>query len=124
MQELLKKQADGYGALVAATNGNPDQVVKLMIADKIEELVKIQVEAVKNLKIDKVTVWDGMGQNGSSTANFASGLMKSLPPLNDLFAMAGMALPEVLGKSLPEKPVLAKTVEDAASTAAEAAAKA
>jgi flotillin len=124
VQELLKKQADGYGALVAATNGNPDQVVKLMIADKIEELVKIQVEAVKNLKIDKVTVWDGMGQNGSSTANFASGLMKSLPPLNDLFAMAGMALPEVLGKSLPEKPVLAKTVEDAASTAAEAAAKA
>jgi flotillin len=124
VQELLKKQADGYGALVAATNGNPDQVVKLMIADKIEELVKIQVEAVKNLKIDKVTVWDGMGQNGSSTANFASGLMKSLPPLNDLFAMAGMALPEVLGKSLPEKPVLAKTVEDAAPTAAEAAAKA
>ncbi len=124
VQELLKKQADGYGALVAATNGNPDQVVKLMIADKIEELVKIQVEAVKNLKIDKVTVWDGMGQNGSSTANFASGLMKSLPPLNDLFAMAGMALPEVLGKSLPEKPVLAKTVEDAAPTAAEVAAKA
>ncbi len=101
VQELLKKQADGFSALVTATNGNPDQAVKLMIADKLEDIVRIQVEAVKNLKIDKVTVWDGLGQNGSSTANFASGLMKSLPPLNDLFAMAGMALPEVLGKSLP-----------------------
>jgi flotillin len=102
VQELLRKQADGFGALVAAANGNADQAVKLMVADKLEDLVKIQVEAIKNLKIDKVTVWDGLGQNGSSTANFASGLMKSLPPLNDLFAMAGMALPEYLGKPLPQ----------------------
>ena len=106
VQELLRKQADGFGALVAATNGSPDQAVKLMIADKLEDIVKIQVEAIKNLKIDKVTVWDGLGQNGSSTANFASGLMKSLPPLNDLFAMAGMALPEVLGKAIPTQTVV------------------
>ncbi len=112
VQELLKKQADGFGALVAATHGNPDQAVKLMIADKLEDIVKVQVEAIKNLKIDKVTVWDGMGQNGSSTANFASGLMKSLPPLNELFAMAGLALPEVLGKPLPEQ---VKTVEVSAA---------
>ncbi len=110
VQELLKKQADGFSSLVAATNGNPDQAVKLMIADKLEDIVKIQVEAIKNLKIDKVTVWDGLGQNGSSTANFASGLMKSLPPLNDLFAMAGMALPEVLGKPL-EKDVTRQAQE-------------
>ncbi len=121
VQELLRKQADGYGALVAATNGNPDQVVKLMVADKIEELVRIQVEAIKNLKIDKVTVWDGMGQNGSSTANFASGLMKSIPPLNDLFAMAGMALPEVLGKSLPTQPAaVTETVEAVADNQTQA----
>ena len=111
VQELLKKQADGFSALVAATNGNPDQAVKLMIADKLEDIVKVQVEAIKNLKFDKITVWDGMGQNGSSTANFAAGLMKSLPPLNDLFAMAGMALPEVLGKSIPSDAVKAEKIE-------------
>ena len=111
VQELLKKQADGFSALVAATNGNPDQAVKLMIADKLEDIVKVQVEAIKNLKFDKITVWDGMGQNGSSTANFAAGLMKSLPPLNDLFAMAGMALPEVLGKSIPSGSVKVEKTE-------------
>ena len=72
----------------------------MLIADKLEEIVKIQVEAIRDLKIDfRVTVWDS-GQTGdgkSSTANFISGLMKSIPPLNDLFELAGMSLPEYLG---------------------------
>ena len=37
---------------------------------------------------------DGKG----SPANFVSGLMKSVPPLSDLFDLAGMNLPEYLGK--------------------------
>jgi flotillin len=68
--------------------------------DKLPELVKMQTEAIKNIKIDNVTVWDG-GQQGdgkSSTAGFISGLYKSVPPLRDLFDMAGMDLPQYLGK--------------------------
>jgi flotillin len=69
-------------------------------------LVKTQVEAVKNIKIDKITVWDsgaGSHDNGqSSTANFVSGMMKTVPPLNDLFNMAGLNLPTYL-KGAPEK---------------------
>lgn len=73
-----------------------------MLADKMEELIKLQVEAIKNIKIDKVTVWDG-NTSGSpdgktATAGFLSGLMKSIPPMNELFDMAGMNLPEFLGK--------------------------
>ena len=36
-----------------------------MVADKLPELIKTQVEAVKGIKIDKVTVWDSMG-NGKA----------------------------------------------------------
>ena len=36
----------------------------------------------------------------SSTANFVSGLMKSIPPMNEIFEMAGMQLPEFLGKKI------------------------
>jgi flotillin len=64
-------------------------------------------------KIDKVTVWDGMGgkDGTSSTANFLSGLMKSIPPLNELFSMAGMKIPEFLGSEIEKnKPV--ETVEE------------
>ena len=96
----LVKQASGLAEIVRAAGGNPSEAVKLMIADKIEELVRTQVEAVKNLKFDKITVWDGGAKDGSSsTSNFASSLMKAIPPMNELFKMAGMELPEYLGKS-------------------------
>ena len=38
----------------------------LLIADKLPELVKTQAEAIKNIKIDKVTVWEngGGGKDG------------------------------------------------------------
>jgi flotillin len=43
-------------------------------------------------------VWDsGNNANGNgSTANFVSGMMKTVPPLNDLFNMAGLNLPTYL----------------------------
>ena len=106
--------------VVAAAGGDPDKAMKLMIADKIEDLVKIQVEAVKNLKIDKVTVWDsGSGENGkSSTANFLSGMMKAIPPMNEMFDMAGLELPEFLGKPKTEAAVDADKVVEAVKEAA------
>ena len=70
-----------------------------MITDKLPELVATQVEAIRNLKIDKVTVWDsgGAGEDGTpTTARYLAGLLKSLPPLQNLFEMAGMNLPEIL----------------------------
>ena len=97
--EILSKQADGFNEMVKAAAGDPQKAVLMLIADKLPELVKTQVEAVKGIKIDKVTVWDGNGdgKNGkTSTANFISGLMGSVPPLQDLFNMAGMNLPEYL----------------------------
>lgn len=104
VEELLTKQAAGLSKIVAAAGGNPAAGVQLMIADKLPELTRIQVDAIKNLKIDKVTVWDSMnGQNGSpTTANFLSGMLKSVPPLQELFHQAGMELPEWLGE--PVKP--------------------
>jgi flotillin len=70
----------------------------MMIADKLPELVKTQVEAIKNIKIDKVTVWEtGNGKDGkTSTANFMQGLLGSIPPLEDVFKSAGMELPNYL----------------------------
>ena len=105
MREMLTKQAEGLNEIVKAAGGEANDAVRLMVADKLEELTKIQVEAVKNLKIDKITVWD----NGSktedgktTTANFLSGMMKSIPPMNELFDMAGMQLPAFLGKEKTE----------------------
>ncbi len=105
--EMLSKQAEGFERLVKAGGADPKNAVLLMIADKLPELVKTQVDAIKNIKIDKVTVWDsnngGEGSDGkTSTANFLSGIAKSIPPLDDLFNMAGMELPNYLGSKKSE----------------------
>ena len=102
VQEMLTKQAAGLAQIVAAAGGNANDAMKLMIADKLEELTKTQVEAVKNLKIDKVTVWDSMGgkEGTSTTSNFLSSMLKTIPPMQEMFQMAGMQLPEFLGKPL------------------------
>lgn len=106
LYEVLSKQADGFEKIVQAAGGDTREAVLMMIADKIENLVKTQVDAIKNMKIDKVTVWEGGGtQNegeGNSTSRFVSGLYKSVPPLKDLFNMAGMELPNYLGKGKVE----------------------
>ena len=98
--EVLSKQALGFEKLVKAAGGNADDAIKMLISDKLEQIVSTQVEAIKGIKIDKVTVWDSMnGKDGSTTtANFLSGMLKSVPPLNELFKMAGMKMPEYLGK--------------------------
>lgn len=119
-QEILTKQAEGMRKLVEAAGGDANAAVKLIVADKLEELISIQVEAIKNIKIDKITVWDtGAGADGKgSTANFLSGLMQSVPPLNDLFKQAGMSLPDFLGEDIQE--ALKKSQEKAVKRAAEA----
>lgn len=106
--EILTKQAEGYRDVVAAAGGDPNKAFQLLLIEKLPELVRTQVEAVKNIKIDKITVWDSganIGENGQgSTANFVSGLMKTVPPLNDLFNMAGLNLPSYLKGDDPGKP--------------------
>ncbi len=103
--EILSKQAQGFNALVQAAGKDPNSAIQYLIAEKLETLVQIQVEAIKNLKFDNVTVWDnGSNAEGkSSTANFASGLIKSVPPMSDLFKMTGMELPSFLGKEIPKE---------------------
>jgi flotillin len=122
MYEILTKQAQGLQQIVQASGDNARDAVLLLIVDKLPELVKLQTEAIKNIKIDKLTVWDGgQGTDGkTSTANFISGLYKSVPPLQEVFNMAGMELPEYLkGKSASELQKMADEVKSKQGTATE-----
>ncbi|MBK8924557.1 MAG: flotillin family protein [Crocinitomicaceae bacterium] len=98
LYEILTKQAEGYKQVVQAAGGDPTKAFQLLLIEKLPDLVKTQVEAVKNIKIDKITVWDSGAHDGqgSSTSNFVSNMMKTVPPLNDLFNMAGLNLPSYL----------------------------
>ncbi len=111
--EVLTKQAEGFKQLIEAAGDDSKDAVMIMIADKLPELIKTQVEAIKNIKIDKVTVWDSANGEGSSTANFMKGMAGSIPPLQDLFKMAGLDLPNYLASQSKEKDFeTAKVVEN------------
>ncbi len=124
LREKLSKQAEGMQALVQAAGGAAEDAVRLIVADKIEQLVAEQVEAIKNIKIDKVTVWDGGSDKDgkNATAGFLSGLLKSLPPLEEMYNMAGLSLPklvapqkeeDVSAKKAPETPAAKEPKKDA-----------
>lgn len=104
--EVLTKQAAGLDQIVKAAGNDSQNAALLLIADKLPELVKLQAEAIKNIKIDKVTVWEnGGGKDGkTSTSNFISGMYNAVPPLQEMFNMAGMQLPDYLkGKEIPSE---------------------
>ena len=114
--EILSKQAEGFNQMVQAAAGDPQKAVLMLIADRLPELVKTQVEAVKGIKIDKVTVWDGGNAKDGKTAtsNFISGMMGSVPPLQELFKMAGMSLPNFLQGEAPKSDDAAPAAEEKA----------
>ena len=123
IMEKLTKQAEGMDALVKSA-GSSDEAVRLLIADKLEAIVAEQVKAISGVRIDKVTVWDnGASSDGkTATAGFLSGLLKSLPPLEDLYRMAGLEMPEFLApKKVESAPAESGAVPEAAPETAPAA---
>ncbi len=100
LAQILESKAKGYQDLVKSCGNDAKAAATFLLVEKLESIVEKQVDAVKNLKIDKVTVWDsGVGPNGkNATSNYLSGMIQSLPPLHDVAKMAGLDLPEFLGK--------------------------
>src|SRR5690554_1587865 len=106
LYEILSKQAAGLDQLVKAAGNNSKDAVLLLVADKLPELVKTQTEAIKNIKIDKITVCENGAGNDvqASTSNFISGMYKSVPPLQEMLKIAGMQLPNYLkGEEIDEE---------------------
>ncbi len=117
VKAVLEAKAKGYQDLVKISNNRPEIATSFLMIEKIEKIVEKQVDAIKNIKFDKITVWDGGtgSDKGSTTANFMKDLIKSLPAMHDLAGQAGIELPQILGKvdngETPVKEVLAKETE-------------
>ena len=104
VQKVLEAKAQGYSNLVSSASGDPKAAATLLMVEKIETMVAAQTEAIRNLKIDKITVWDsGNDADGNSaTSNFVSSLVQSLPPIHDVAKMSGVELPDYLGSMTDE----------------------
>ena len=108
IQKLYTAKAEGFKKLVESCGGNANAAGTFLMLEKLEELVKMQTEAISNIKIDSVQVWD---TTSGSTQGFMSGLMGALPPLQNVMKMAGLELPEFMGK-LEEKDEVAEAAKE------------
>lgn len=98
MRKLLESKADGYKEILEACGNDSSAAATLLLLEKLETLVEKQTDAIRNLEIDKITVWEGGGQNGeSSTSNFIRNFINTMPPIHELAKQVGIDLPSYLG---------------------------
>jgi flotillin len=100
-QAILDGKAKGYEALVAACQtGN--QAASLLLIEKLQEIAGIQAQAIQDLPIEKIIVWDGGGKEGG-LSGLGGRLMGALPPMHELARQVGLDLPSFLGTMQDEQ---------------------
>ncbi|MHB1296070.1 MAG: flotillin family protein [Anaerolineae bacterium] len=96
-QAVLDAKAQGYQELVKAVNDSAQAAASFLIIEKLVELAGVQANAIKNLPIEKVIVWDsGDGEGG--LAGLGKRFVGVIPPMHELAKAAGLELPEFLGR--------------------------
>jgi flotillin len=95
--EILAKKGDGLQRIIAACGGS-EQAFKMLMLEHFDNLVEASAKAISNIKFDKVVVWEGNGQNGtSSTANWLHNMARTLPPMMQVMRdVGGVEIPETL----------------------------
>src|SRR5688572_26018784 len=97
--EILAKKGDGLKQIVNACGGST-QAFQMLMLEHLDNLADASARAISNIKFDKIVVWEGGGQNGrSSTADFLSGMAKTMPPMLQVMRdIGGVELPDALVK--------------------------
>jgi len=101
IQAILDGKADGYQRLVAACNGDRGAAA-LLIIEKLADIAGIQAQAIQDLPIEKVIVWDAGGKDDGGLRGLGGRLLGALPPMHDLARQVGLDLPEFLGRLAEE----------------------
>jgi flotillin len=111
--EILAKKGEGLQRIVEACGGSK-QAFQLLMLEHMDNLTEASSRAISNIKFDKIVVWDGGGRDGRhATADFLSGLSKTLPPMMQVMKdIGGVELPESLvkiaGEETPATPAVAE----------------
>ena len=98
---VLDAKAQGYGELVKASAQDPKAATSFLVIEKLAEVARIQAEAIKNLPLEKVIVWDGGGEGGG-LSDLGRRLVGVLPPMHQVAKMVGLELPDYLGTAKPD----------------------
>ncbi len=115
--EILAKKGDGLERIVQACGGSQEAFQMLML-EHLDHLAEASAKAISNIKFDKVVVWEnGTNDGKSSTANFLSGLARTMPPMMQVMKdIGGIELPEALIRFAGDTPPTAGTSDNGGPT--------
>ncbi|MCK4565141.1 MAG: flotillin family protein, partial [Verrucomicrobia bacterium] len=94
-------KAAGYSQLVSSCKAE-GTATSLLLIEKLKDIATVQAQAIQDLPIEKVFVWDGGGEGGG-LGGLGKRLMGALPPMHELAKQVGLDLPEFLGKMQGEQ---------------------
>ncbi len=119
--EILRQKGEGLRAIVDASGG-ANQAFQLLMLEHMDHLAEQSAKAIQNIKFDKITVWEGGGQDGKgSTASFLQSLAGAVPPvLHMMRDIGGVEMPDALGRLVDRD---GKTAAEVQASAAEASAR-
>ncbi len=121
--EILAKKGEGLKQIVEACGGSKEAFQMLML-EHLDNLAEASSRAISNIKFDKIVVWENGGKNGrTNTADFISGMAKTLPPMMQVMKdIGGIELPESLIRFADDQQPPAETSPtEASATEASAA---
>ncbi len=95
VQAVLDGKALGYRNLVQSA-GDPQVAAALLLIEKLVEISHIQAQAIQDLPIEKIVIWDGGGAGGGMS-DLGKKLMGALPPMHELAKQVGLEMPSFLG---------------------------
>ena len=108
-QAVLDGKAEGYGELVRSCT-TAQQAASLLLIEKLQEIAAIQAQAIQDLPIEKIFVWD-TGGNGGGMSGLGQRLMGALPPMHELARQMGLELPDFLGRTAGKESGEAETAK-------------
>ena len=97
VQAILDGKAEGYRRLVESC-ATAQHAAALLLIEKLTDVAGIQAQAIQDLPIEKVIVWDGGGSGEKGLSGLGGRLMGALPPMHELARQVGLDLPEFLGR--------------------------
>jgi flotillin len=105
--EMLAKKAEGLHKLVEACGG-AQPAFQLLMLEHFDHLVEASAKAISNIKFDKVVVWEGGTQNGTSaTANWLHNMSRTLPPMMQVLKdIGGIEIPDTIANLAGKPPVV------------------
>ncbi|WOO88146.1 SPFH domain-containing protein [Mollicutes bacterium LVI A0039] len=99
INQIMEQKAAGYDKICKAVG--QENLTSVLMIEQLVDVTKVKSDALNNLNIDKITVWDNPsssnGEGRSGLNGFVDNFMTTIPAMHEIAKDAGVELPKYLG---------------------------